>query len=406
MRKLLKISFSTLAALLFVANSAAVAQQSDYQTQQDFKNEYRELAEQINSAESSDDLTEIIDEIDELEANYSEYSDLLDNALYPDTFSDRMDDLRSRLGVSQENLAVLEQLNAQIDSLSAEVDNYRSRLESLDSERSQLESQMQEASSNERRLSALVRQYRQNLEQRDAFTSQFLESLIEKYQSLDPSTQSEISDASERLQDNPIELTKTIIAEYTNAADQATGLEAQDYISMRAQHGYFSDVWGRIGDRLSETFAPDNPVQTEQEVSDLLAAWQASIDNKLWNALTTEFNQNGIELPTFTSADAFNSALNTYIDNAIEVSMESNSEEDYETFQNFSSYWNETVKAEWGEVLTSGNVLSQSEISAIDVKLNNWGESSAPTSNLMFILFLVSLAVIIGLVVLLVTRKS
>ncbi|MEX0646555.1 MAG: hypothetical protein WEA56_00825 [Balneolaceae bacterium] len=406
MKKSLKISFSTLAAFLFFVSSTAIAQQSDYQIQQDFRAEYRELANRIDNAVSSDDLSDIVNDIDELEANYSEYSDLLNNALYPDTFSDRIDDLRSRFGISEENINVIEQLNERVSSLEGELENYRNQLETIDAERQDLETRMEEASSNERRLSALVRQYRQNIEQRDAFTSQFLESLIERYQSIDPGAQSEISEASERLQDNPVELIKTIIAEYTNSADQASGLEASDYVGMRAQHGYFSDVWGRIGDRLSETFAPDNPVQTEQEVSDLLAAWQASIDNKLWNALTTAFNQNGIELPTFTSADAFNSALNTYVDNAIDLSMETNSEEDYERFQNFTNYWNDTVKGNWGELITNGNVLSHSQIAAIDTKLSNWGETATPTSNLMFILFLVSLAVIIGLVVLLVTRKG
>lgn len=405
MKKSLKISFSTLASLLFVISSTAVAQQSDYEIQQDFRTEYRELAIQMDNAESSDDLSGLINEIDELEANYSEYSDLLDYALYPDTFSDRIDDLRSRFGISEENISIIEQLNERINELNDEVDDYRSRLESLDAERTQLESQIEEASSNERRLSSLVRQYRQNIEQRDAFTSQFLENLLARYQTIDSGTQSEITEASERLQDDPIELIKTIIAEYTNVADQES-LNAEDYVSMRAQHGYFNDVWGRIGGRLSETFAPDNPVQVEQEVSDQLAAWQASIDNKLWNALTTAFNQNNIELPEFTSADAFNNALHTYVDNATEASMEANNEEDYERFRNFNNYWNNTVKAEWGEYLTNGNILSQSDIAAIDVKLTSWGESATPTSNLMFILFLVSLAVIIGLVVLLVTRKG
>jgi hypothetical protein len=90
----------------------------------------------------------------------------------------------------------------------------------------------------------------------------------------------------------------------------------------------------------------------------------------------------------------------------VDTSLETNSEEDYEDFRNFSNYWNETVKANWGEMLTEGGVLNHSQIAAIDIKLNSWSEAAQPTSNLMFILFLVSLAVIIGLVVLLITRKG
>jgi hypothetical protein len=54
--------------------------------------------------------------------------------------------------------------------------------------------------------------------------------------------------------------------------------------------------------------------------------------------------------------------------NAYEISLERNSEEDHEIYRNFSSFWNNTVKASWGELLVEGNVLSHSDIAAIDYK--------------------------------------
>jgi predicted nucleic acid-binding Zn-ribbon protein len=406
MKKLMKTTFSTIAALLFVASATVVAQQSDYQTQQDFRAEYSELVDRVDNASTPGELEDISADIDALEADYAEYSGIINSAIYPDTFSGRISDLRNRYTSTYNNIRALKDSDERISELMAQIDDYRSRLTQLDEDIADLKEQLDRSATNERRQAALIRQYRQNIEQRDAFVSEVLEQLLTRYQELDSATQSEIADAVERLGDNPVELLKTIITEYTQMADQASGLEAPDYVRMRAQHGYFSDVWSRIGERLSNTFAPNNPVEARQEVSDLLAAWQSSIDNKLWNALTTSFNQNGIELPAFTSAETFNNALNAYVDNAMEVSMESNSEEDYQVFRNFSNYWNNTVKGQWGELLVNGNVLSTSQIAAIDVKLNSWGENAAPTSNLMFILFLISLAVIIGLVVLLITKKS
>lgn len=406
MKKSINYCFSTFAALLFLVSSTAVAQQSDYQIQQNFRAEYSELVNRIDNAVSTDDLSGLYNSIDELEAEYSGHSDIIDASLYPDTFSERVSDLRSRFGVTEENISVIEQLNERINSLTAELEDLRSQLESLDEENADLQEQIDRASSNERRLSALVRQYRQNLEQRDQFVTEFLENLVSKYEAMDSATQEEIASASENMQDDPIALIQTILSEYTSYADQSSGLTAPDYVRMRAQHSYFNDVWDRIGTRMAETYASDSPVQAEQEITDLLAAWVASINNKLWNALSTEFNQNGIELSSFASDADFNTALNRYVDAAVDTSLESNSEEDYEDFRNFSNYWNETVKANWGEMLTEGGVLSHSQIAAIDIKLNNWGEAAQPTSNLMFILFLVSLAVIIGLVVLLITRKG
>jgi hypothetical protein len=406
MKKTMKTTFSTIIALLFVASATVYAQQSDYQIQQDFRASHSELVDRIDNATTSGELSEISSDIDALEADYSEYSSIINAALYPDTFSGKVRDLRNRYNSAYGHVSALADANERISELMAQVDDFRNRLAEMDEEIADLKQQIDRSSANERRQAALIRQYRQNIEQRDAFVSEVLEQLMKRYQEVDSATQAEIADALERLSDNPIELLKTIIAEYTSMADQDSGLEAPDYVRMRAQHGYFSDVWSRIGERLSNTFAPDNPVEARQEVSDMLAAWLSSIDNKLWNALTTAFNQNGIELPAFTSASTFNTALNTYVDNAIEVSQESNSEEDYQTFRNFSNYWNNTVKAQWGELMVNGGILSTSQIAAIDVKLNTWGEASTPTSNLMFILFLIALAVIIGLVVLLVTKKS
>ncbi len=406
MKKTMKTTFSTIVALLFVTSATLYAQQSDYQIQQDFRANHAELTERINAATSTDELSDISIDIDALEADYSEYSSLINAAVYPDTFSGMVRDLRNRYNATSVNLTALEQANERIDDLMAQVDDFRNRLAEMDEEIADLKQQIDRSSANERRQAALIRQYRQNVEQRDTFVTDVLEQLMSRYQEVDSATQDEIAAALERMSDNPIELLKTIIAEYTNMADQDSGLETPDFVRMRAQHGYFSDVWNRIGDRLANTFAPDNPVQARQEVTDMLAAWLASIDNKLWNALTTSFNQNGIELPPFTSASTFNNALNQYVDNAIEVSRESNSEEDYQVYRNFANYWNNTVKAQWGELLVNGGILSTSDMAAIDVKLNEWGETATPTSNLMFILFLISLAVIIGLVVLLVTKKS
>jgi hypothetical protein len=137
-----------------------------------------------------------------------------------------------------------------------------------------------------------------------------------------------------------------------------------------------------------------------------MAAWLLSVDNQLWESLNDTFSQNGIELEVFTTPDEFYNAIYNYVDNGHVTSLERNSEEDFAVYQNFSTFWNETVKAEWGDMLIEGEILSQSQIAEIDIKLNDWEEASKPTSNLMFILLIVSVAVIIGLIVLLITKKN
>lgn len=406
MKKLMKTTISTLAVLLFVAGTTVTAQQSDYQVVQDFRADYNELVERVDNAVSSEELSEINADIDALEADNSGHSSLIDGYIYPNSFEGKISDLRSRYAAAENNVQVIESLNEKVAELEDEMAELRDRLSALDEDSQALANRLERAAQNERRLSNLVRQYRENLENRDAFVSDLLEDLLKRYQTMDAQTQEEIAAAAEALEDSPLDLLRTILAEYINLAEREAGLDSEDYLRMRAQHGYFSEVWDNVGERMASTYAAEEPVQAKQEIDDHLDAWLASVDNKLWNALSTSFNQSGVQLPSFTSATAFNNALNTYVDEMTEVSLGQNSEEDYEMFSNFSEFWNSTVKAEWGEFLVAGNVLSQGDIAAIDVKVGSWGQAAEPVSNLMFILFLVSLAVIIGLIVLLVTKKE
>lgn len=392
--------------LVLFTGMSAIAQQSDYRIQQNFRTEYNELLERIDQAETTDALTEIEEAINELADNYADHADLIDAATYPETYDQALSTLRGNHAEAVETISTIEDLNEQVQQLESEMEGVRSRLSELDEERSDLLQRIEESTQNEARQAALIRQYRENIEERNLFVSNFLGELLSKYQSMDSARQEEISEAAGRLEENPIDVIKNVINDYIGMMEQTSALQAPDYVSMRAQHGYFIEVWNSIGQELANTFAPDNPEQAQEEVNQLLSSWLTSINNNLWESLHTSFSDNGIELAEFSSSEEFYQALNTYIDEAYEVSMENNSEEDYQVYQEFNDYWNNTVKAQWGEMLNEGDILSQSQISSIDMKLDNWRDQAAPQSNLTFILLIVSIAVIIGLIVLLLTRKS
>jgi hypothetical protein len=401
-----KVSLLFVLTLFLVLPGHLTAQQSDYQIIQDFRSGYAQLTNKVDNAVSTEELNVIQEEIRVFESQYSEHASLINAAIFPETFDGFMELLNNNFNTVNANVTVIEELNTRVDVLVEEMDLFRNRISSMNQDIVSLEEQIAQSSANESRQASLIRQYRLNLEQRDLFVSDFLEDLIEKYQNMDSSARSEISEASERLQENPVEILKTILADYLQLANSDVALDLSDYVSMRAQHGYFYGVWDRIGTRLTQTFEPGNPADAKEEVDNLLAAWQAAIDVNLWQTLSAAFSENGIELDPFNSSSEFNIALNSYVDRSYESSLESNRDEDYQKFSNFNSFWNNTVKANWGELMTTGNILSYSDISTIDIKLNNWGEAASPTSNLMFILLIVSIAVIVGLVVLLVTKKS
>lgn len=406
MNTFLKHTLSLVTILLLIVPSQIHAQQSDYETIQDFQTGISELMNKVVTAVTTEELEELEAEIAAFEAQYSDHASLIDAAIYPESFHGSLANLQNNHQTALANVTVVEQLNEQLEVLAEEMETFRNRITTMNQEIMSLEEQIQRSEANESRQASLIRQYRLNLDRRDAFVSEFLEELVARHRNMDSATRSEISEASDRLQENPIGILKTILTEYVQLANRDVQLELPDYVAMRAQHGYFKNVWNRIGTRLTETFEPDSPVVAQQEIEGLLNMWVAAIDNSLWESLSAAFSQNGIELASFSSSSEFNSALNSYIDEAYEVSLESNREEDYQKFLNFNNFWNNTVKASWGELLTTGNILTYSQISSIDIKLSSWGAVASPTSNLMFILLIVSIAVIVGLIVLLVTKKG
>lgn len=398
--------FSLFVVLTLCTGMAAVAQQSDYQIQQNFQAEYEELLERIEQAQTTEALQEIEDAINDLNDEYEEHADIIDAATFPESLDAAISTLRETHSARVENITKIEDLNEQVQQLEEEMQGVESRLQELDRERQSLQQKISESTENEARQAALIRQYRENIEERNLFVSNFLGELLSRYQAMDTAQQQEISEAAGRLEENPVDVIQNVINEYINMMEQTQALQVNDYVSMRAQHGYFVEVWNIIGEQLVNTFAPENPAQTQEEVNKLLSSWENSINNNLWASIRTAFSENGIELAEFNSSEEFFNALNSYLDSAIETSVERNSEEDYQVYQEFNNFWNSTVKGEWGEMLIEGNILTQSQISSIDSRLDDWRDEATPTSNLTFILLIVSIAVIIGLIVLLLTRKS
>lgn len=392
--------------LTFFTWFTALAQQSDYQIQQDFETKYTELLERIDQTSTIEALGDIEEAINNLETDYQEYSDIIDAALYPQTFDGALSNLRTNHAESVENVSVIEDLNEEISNLESEIENFRSNLNQMNEEMAGLQTQIRESTENESRQAELIQQYRENIEERNIFVSNFLGDLLSQYQSMDMAQRQEISEAAGRLEENPVDVIQNILNEYITMMEEAEGLQAPDFVSMKAQYDYFAEVWDQIGEQLTITFTPDNPEQSEQNINQLLSNWLESINVNLWTSLQNAFSENEIHLSGFTNSEEFNDAIHNYIDSAYETSMDANSEEDYQVYRNFNSFWNNTVKTEWGEMFIEGDILSQSQISAIDVKLDNWHDEATPQSNMMFILLLVSIAVIIGLIVLLLTRKS
>ena len=405
---MIKTRFKILFALWILTLSAVSvqAQQSDYEIQRNFQQELSELTAEIERAETLDELTELGNRVDMLERTYSEHAELINAALYPQTYQVLTGNLREQLTQALSSAEVVEELSTRIDELNVEVSQYRDEIDAMNRTTAELQSRLQQAESNEMNQAALLQEYRQSIEQRNHFVSQFLEQLMSMYQDASPSELREISAASERLEENPLNVLESILNEYIRVTEETAGLGPTDYASMRAQYHYFAEVWERIGNSLTTTFGGENAAAAKTSIDNQLSEWVSAIDSTLWNTISDAFHINGIELERFSNREEFYNALYGYVDSRRVDSQQTNSEEDYQTYVNFNDYWNTTVKSDWGELLVDADILSTEKIATIDMTLAEWGETAPPESNMMLILLIISIVIIIGLVVLMLMRRT
>src|SRR5690625_7335911 len=67
--------------------SAAVAQESDYEIQQQFRADYNEISAMLENATSLDDLEDVAGRVQEFINDYQQHTDMINAALYPNTAS-------------------------------------------------------------------------------------------------------------------------------------------------------------------------------------------------------------------------------------------------------------------------------------------------------------------------------
>ncbi|NIT55980.1 MAG: hypothetical protein GWN00_06995, partial [Aliifodinibius sp.] len=76
---------------LFTSTLYAQEAQSDYEIQQTFKEQYADYEQQVENVSSPDSAEKLIKSIKQFDQNYSEHKELLDKALYPDTYEEQME---------------------------------------------------------------------------------------------------------------------------------------------------------------------------------------------------------------------------------------------------------------------------------------------------------------------------
>lgn len=399
-----QVSFKTHSGLLAIfvflfLVSPALAQQSDYELIEQFRVEYKEIQQQIDEAGSSEEIQRLEPVLDRFSDQYSDHQALINAALHPITFQDHTEALASRWNSSRQRLATMDTLYQQIDTLRGDMEQFRGGMAEREEEIESIKSELDRARTQVEGQADLVRQYRESLQERDRFVSRFLNDLLHQYEGFQPGSSDDQARILERMDEQPVDLLKTLLGEYVNEANSSTELEAIDYLAMKSQYRFFNQWWRESGEQLVNTFDTDSPVQSWQEITDLLANWNSAIESRLWVSIQSAFADQGIQLEGIQDSESLYNSLRSHLQEVMRTARETNRSEELDRYERFASFWNGTVKNYWGEVLVPANVLNHEQISSIDELLVTWYSDAVPYTNIALLFLVIAVFFVIVLII-------
>lgn len=410
MKRTTNLLFSLLLSIAFLFN--AQAQKSDYQIKQNFKEQYTALNEALKQTNESDTADSLIQEIHNLEDEFRPHSELITHAFYPETFSGLITELESHAVSQKERLLIIENQSEQLEMLASDAKYFKNEISLLNQKADSLRNEIMQSQKSEKRLAGLVEDYRKNMQKRDRFILDVVDSLLVAYKDLEPETVRELSrkmnEGEIATDQNPLNIINNIIDRNIEILKSSgDNFTTEDYLRMYTVQNRFEKAWKQIGDGLVRIYGEDKSSKWENTIETKMKKWKASASYNMWESLDNHLEQNNLDLSAFDNNYSFFVALDNFVNTATKNSQENViTKENYEKFQQFNDFWNSKIKDDWSKFVQEGEVLTMNQISSIDQKMITWRDEAKPRSFLIPALLGVSLIAIVGLTIVIFRREK
>lgn len=410
MRRINQITF--VAAALLFATTQAFAQISDYQIKKNFDESYASLNMAVQNVMEVSKLDSLQNEISNLEYRNESHEEMLDHALYPETFDSSIDKLKQLAQSAQQRLLIIESQNEKLAELSGELSNYKTELAILSNQSDSLRKAISNSEESEEDLSTLVRRYRKNIKDRDEMVLNMVDSLFIMYKDLEAENLSELSSKLKARKissgDNPLKLIESMIEDNVAILKANNeSLQTEDYLRMYVVQNRFDEIWNQIGMDMANIYGGNESGKWKSNIDSKIKDWKASASKNMWDSMDAYLEENNVDLGAFDNNASFYAAIENFVNKATDASKEKvMTQVNYDDFQAFYDIWNGKIKNEWGNYVQQGEVLTMSQISTIDSEVMGWKEQAEPRSLVIPILFGLSLITIVGLVIVLARMKS
>lgn len=381
---------SWLFSLLIIVFTSLTLAQSDYKTVQNFKKDYVKIEQQIKEADSLADLSSIAGDIGMLRQNYMMQADLLNKALYPESFETSLAKLNSSYNLRERDFATADVLKTEISALKIQLDTLNSKNNSLLLSLEKLESLSNKNSKQIRQLNTVISDLKNSLQKRDELVMNMVDSLLPPVMREKPmlSAEDKKQITSDIKKDNILANVKTTIKENIKYLD-LTSLEPEDIADIQQQQAEFSSTWSRIGPRLVDVYSNDKEKANElNEIESLFALWEASVKQEAWNSIKEVFAEKGVPVSNFSDGEEFTNSINQYIKQEKKDIETVTKEEAEQTFVQFDSTWSGEIEAKWTPFLIENGMLAESNRNFIQDNIDVWRSELYPSNMWILILML------------------
>ncbi len=391
-----------LSFLLLLGAPALLAQESDYEVKTNFEVESSAIKSAIDASNTVGQLDSLKNRIDALEASYERHRAFLDKALYPETFSQSIADLRALHARTYDRVQLITDQGGRIGELEAQIVLLTSRLDSLSVERDKLVAELQDTKKSLAALRETTKRLQANLEAKDRLIFALVDSIFLQYDK----DLNQLGDVQRDAMSRKLLKANVLARIYDVAADnvkflQMTRLQPKDYAGLIAQQRQFETKWSGLREKLGAVYQTPAPPSKARKggkaapapemrsptshIDSVVGDWSSRLSAQFWGGLAREFSDNNVAVRPFNDANSFAASIGQYVD-----SMKAGGG-DASTF--VEEVWKKRIDKEWRGALSSEYVLGQAGYAALDKSVSDLAAARFDVKILLYLL--VAIAVVL-----------
>lgn len=397
-----------LTTISFVFFANLIFAQSDYEKVQDFKNQSKNIEQNIKSAASLADLKNLENMIEQLRKDFSADKDLLDKSLYPDNFNSSLEKLMVAIELRKGDFQTIRDLSIQVTYLKDQVDELNAANANLIEQIKSLKRQASKDAKIIKSLQSLTKQLKASLRQRDELVKSVVDSLLADFikTPVDAGEEIQIKSYNKSEQSNLIyNLQRTVLDNIQFI--KVTEMTPEDMAEVKEQQTDFSKMWNKIGPKLVSIYAQKKERAAELNyISDLSNEWKQEIDFLIWKSVAKEFKEKNIAMLPFSDGEQFTDRIKEFITDEMTKVDSRTDKEKADVYYSFAdSVWSDKIKPIWLPILLEHNMLTEAQKDTIENNIDKWGQKINKVIIPLWVYFVIGIAVL-GIISLIFFRKK